>query len=254
MSALALPWKLGLGLLGGLGGGFGRPQNQTTTQKGDTESQNQGWQNNYSSSDINSLLQTLSNLTTRSNATSTTAPSLGGPQQALLDQLTHQYSNLATSNTNLTPYAGQQTQIINRNSDLQSKAVQNAMAARGLATSPVSGTAEAGIQANRVGQINQLMAGLPLLQQQLRTQNLNAAGGFLSSVPRGMTTNTSSEGTQIGDTSQMGKTTGVNTSDTNYGGQSATQNNQIGTQQVSSGGGLGGFFGGLGGVLASLFG
>lgn len=244
--------QLGVAGLGGLAGAFPTVGSSSGTSTSQNNTTQQGSSNTYNASDINSLLQTLSNLTSRNTGTTTSTPTLGGPQESLMDQLTRQYSNLAGSNQNLAPYAAQQTQMINRNSNLQSQAVQNAMAARGLSTSPVSGTAEANIQAQRVGQISNMLSGIPLLQQQLKTQNLGAAGGFLSSIPRAMTGTTDATSTQVGDTSQQGKTTGVQTSDTNSTNNTQSWAKTIQEQATKQGGGIGGFLGGLVPLLASI--
>ena len=153
------------------------------------------------------------------NGTSTTTPNLSPELQALIDQIMKQAGGLTTPS--LSGYQAQQTQGINHNADLQSQSVNNIMASRGLATSPVAGTAQAGVEQQRFGQINQMNEGLPLLQNQMNLQNLGAASSAASMVPKGSTTS-------------------GNQTTTNSGNQ-------------TQGGGVGGAVGGIASILASLF-
>lgn len=244
---------IGGGIAGTIGSLFPTPISNNSQAVSNAGQQTTASQNNYSASDINSLLQTLSDLTTRNSSTATSTPTLAGAgSQDFLNNLIRRYSGLANQSTNLTPYQAQQTQGINRNSQLQSQAVNNIMAARGLSTSPVAGTAEANIQANRVGQINNLAQSIPLLQHQLALENLNAAGGFMSQIPRGVSTQTAGESTQQGNTTQQGKTTSVNTSDTNSQTNSAEQGTTISKALQEQGGGIGSILASIGKLLPQI--
>jgi hypothetical protein len=127
-------------------------------------------------------------------ASGTTTPNLTPENEALLSQLGAQYSHLASTGVNLEPYQQQQEQGINTNSNIQAQAAQQALAARGLANSPVSGAVAANEAQQRTGQITNLQQSIPLLQNQLQQQNLNAAAGFTASIPHGTTTTTSTGG------------------------------------------------------------
>lgn len=221
------------GLLGGIAGGLAgaAPVNTTGSSSGST----------ISSSTIQSLLNTLSQLQSQQASTSATTPTLSPAAQQFQSNLINQYSNLQ-GQTNLQPYQAQQTQNINTAANMQSQAVNNIMAARGLSTSPVAGTSQANIQAQRFGNITNLQQSIPLLQQQLGLQTLGAGTSLFSQVPRGSTTSTSATGSQTGSTYQTGNT--------NTTGQQNTQNNY---QQQQGGGAMSGFAGGLAGLLAGLF-
>ena len=127
-------------------------------------------------------------------ASGTTTPNLSPENQSLLSQLGAQYSHLAQTGVNLQPYQQQQEENINRNSNINQQAAQEALAARGLANSPVSGTVAANQAQARTGQISQLQASLPLLQNQLQSQNLGQAANFTASIPHGSTSTTSTGG------------------------------------------------------------
>ena len=172
--------------------------------------------------------------TSNVSGTSGSTTGYGAAGTSVINQILPQLSSLLAGTNLSTSYLPQQTQQINQNSQLQQQALNNIMASRGLGTSPVAATAAAGVDANRVGQITNLQQQVPLLQQQLNSQNLNTAGGILSRLP------TSTTGT----TSQTG--TSNTTSNTNQNGQSNT------TTQQNSGGGLGGLFGGIASALASV--
>ena len=240
------------GLVSGLLPGGPTTTNQNQTTSGTTN------QNTDFTSLLNSLINTLQNTTQQNNTsgaqqgTSSTAANLGPQQQQLLNQLTQKYSALTAPS--LSGYAAQQTQGINKNSDIQSQAVNNIMASRGLATSPVSGTAQAGIEQGRVGQINQMQAGLPVLQNQLNTQNLGAASSFLQSTPGLLGTTATNQGSTVGQQSQAGQTTGQTIQgQTSTGTQATTGTNNSTTAGTSSTQQQGSAAGGIAGLLAGLF-
>lgn len=139
----------------------------------------------------------------------TETPILSPENQALLSQLGAQYSHLAQTGVNLQPYQEQQENNINNNANLVAQSSKEALAARGLADSPVSGVVASNENQNRVAQITGLQQSIPLLSNQLQLANLGAASQFTASIPRGFQSNT------------------------------------------KQGGGLGGFLGGLGSILAN---
>jgi Chaperone of endosialidase len=193
-----------LPILGGIGGTlaglFPTPSNsqQTNWGQGTQNSSSSGSSSSNSSSSLNSLLQLLQTISGTSTAaqsgTTSTTPNLSPGNQQLIDQLTRSYSTL--TNPSLTGYGAQQTSSINANSNAQEQAVNALMASRGLSTSPVAGTAQAGIEQNRVNQIDSMQQQLPILQNQMNLQNLGAASSFAASIPKGSTTTTGGQSTQ----------------------------------------------------------
>jgi hypothetical protein len=242
-------------LLGGLGGAVSGllPSGPTTTNTNQSSSGTSNQTGDFSQL-LNSLINTLQNSNQQTNTSGatngTSFANLGPQQQALLNQLTQRYQQLSAPS--LTGYAAQQTAGINKNADLQSQAVNNIMASRGLSTSPAAGTAAAGIEAGRVGQINQMQAGIPLLQSQLNTTNLGATSSFMSSLPTLL--GTSNIGNTAGQQSQAGQTTGQ----TIQGQTSSGTSNQTGaTNQTATGSSTtqqqGSVAGGIAGLLGGLF-
>lgn len=239
--------------LGGAAGGFGTPttQNGTTTQNSSTNGTSNFSQN------LQTLLKSLSTVTgsTTQNGTQsgTSTNAYADPaNQALSQKLAAAFSNLTTPD--LKGYQGQQTEQINHNSQLLGQGQQEALAARGLSTSPVAGSVAATNEGNRVGQISNLQASIPLLSNQLALSNLGAANSFLASAPK--TTTSSGTSSQVGSSSQVGDTT--QTGYQSGGGGTTTSGTSSGTSTNQSsqkaGGGAGGVFGGLGSILAALFG
>lgn len=253
-------WSLndGIGALGvaagaGVAGGFGTPSSSSGNGTSDTTT-NATSSTNQS---LSSLLATLSQLNGKTASTTTsTGTTTGGYATPgatnLSNQVGSQYANLAQSSTNLQPYESQQVEQINQNSNSQSQAQQAALAARGLSTSPVAGTVAAQTQAQRVGQISNLESSIPLLQQQLTTQNLSAANSYLANAPKtqAVTGTQDQTGTtsQTGSTTQTGSQTG--TGSTNSSGTQDTTTTQ--QQKASSGGGVGGILSGVLGALSFL--
>lgn len=245
--------------LGGLGSAFPTTTNVNAYGSGNTTTS--GGQETVSSQNISELLKTLQEISSQQtqqqsqNTLQTTTPNLSPAAQGLIDNLTKQYQTLSTPD--LRGYQASQIQGINRNADLQQQSVDNIMAARGLSTSPVAGTAAAGVENSRIGQINSFNQNLPMLMNQLKLGNLQAAGNFATSIPYGTTT----QGGQYGTTSTTGtqQTTGSQQQDTTqqgknymtYGSGVNTTSNQ--QQQQKSGGGIGSAIGGIASILASLF-
>jgi hypothetical protein len=242
---LGMVLKGGLGLAGGLVGD--PPTNVNTNQntQGSSETNTNSSGNSSFEQWLKNFLESQTQTQGATTSTSTTNPNLSPATQQLIDSLTRKYQQLTTPS--LSGYAAQQTQGINRNADLQSQAVQSIMASRGLATSPVSGTSQANVEAGRFGEINKMQAGLPLLQNQLNTQNLGAAANFMQMIPPGGTTNTQDTNqTQRSDQSSGGQ----NFQNTwGYQGTNSSQNT-TGTQTTQKPGGVGA---GLLGLLGGLF-
>lgn len=201
-----------------------------------------------SQSQIDSLLKSLSEL----SSTSTTNPNLSPEHQALINNLISKYSALTNKPVDMSGYQTQQTQNINRNSNLSKQAVDSVMAARGLTTSPVSGTSDANIEASRVSQINNMAQGIPLLQNQMENQNLQGAVALSNSIPHGSTTTgfQSQSGTQQGSQTgtQSGSQFGTQTGNSNTNSSGTTTNKT----NTSQGGGISGILQGVGAALPFL--
>lgn len=186
------------GAAGALAGAF--PYNTSGTTRTGQSSTQTGNASSNTSSQIQNFLNFINSLKSTQTGTSATTPTLSPEAQALMDQLSKQFGGLTAPS--LTGYAANQTANINAASNAQSQAVNNIMAARGLSTSPVAGTAAAGIEQNRVNQITGMQQQLPLLQQQMNLADLAASSQFFQAMPRGQTTTTG----QTTDTSQTGQT------------------------------------------------
>lgn len=247
-----------LPILGGAAGAIPTP----TSGNSSTQSNSSG--TSSFSQQLQTLLNTLSTISgkTSQQGTSTgttTGTTTGGYANAndadLSGKLSQAFSQL-TKAPDLSGYQAQQTEGINKNSEFQGQAQQEALAARGLSTSPVAGAVAANTEGQRVGQISNLQASIPVLSNQLALANLSAGNSYLANAPKTST----NVGTQTGSTAQTGtsdQTQNTNQSGVQTGvGSTATTNNstQNTQQQQKSGGGLGGLFGGLGSVLAGLFG
>jgi len=247
--------------LGGVAGAFGTPS--SSRQNGTTQTQQSGTTNTNFNDFLNSLINSLQNTSSAQNVSgqqagqTSTAANLNPATQQLLQKLTQSYSSLA--NPSLQGYQAQQTQGINNNADLNSQAVNNIMASRGLSTSPVAGTAAAGVEANRIGQINSLNQSIPLLQNQQNLTNLGASSNFLNSIPGLLGSTSTNTGTTGSTTNAVSQQSGQQTTGTTQGGTGYQDQNTAGTSinkstgSSSSGGGVGSAVGGFASVLASLF-
>lgn len=141
------------------------------------------------------------------------------------------YSNRLREGTSpfMDAYRAQGLRSINQGASARQRILQNLYASRGLQWSPAAATAEAGSEANRVGNIINFQTGLPLIEEELRSNRLGEASRFLASLPIGQRSSYSQRAT--------GRTTGT----------------QTGTQTMP-GNMLGGAFGGAAGSLALLYG
>lgn len=186
--------------------------------------------------------------TTAQQTAGTAVPLLGPEAQALMGQLTQKYMGLTAPS--LTGYGAGQTANINAQADAQRNALQSILASRGLATSPVAATAQAGIEQNRANQITAMQQQLPLLQHQMNLQNLAGAAGFFGAMPKGQATT----GTTTGTTGQAGTTSATQTGGVTTTANQLQQQQAMGksAQQSSQGGGLGGALKGAAQGLAAI--
>lgn len=122
-------------------------------------------------------------------------------------------------------------QGINEGAQSLRDTLSRTLAARGLSYSPAAATAEAGLESNRVAQGLEFTNQIPLVQDQITQQRLGDLAGFFSRLPVGGTTETS--GTSQGTSTTSGTSSGSMTTPGNM---------------------LGGAFGGLGSLLAFLYG
>lgn len=222
-----------------VGNSSGTSNSSSSTQSDATTTQQQ-------QSFIDSILKSISQLT----SSSSTTPNLSPEHQALINSLMAKYGQLTNKPVDMSGYATQQTQGFNRNSTLQKQAADNIMAARGVSGSPAAAVTDTNIDAQRMAQINNMQMGIPVLQNQMMQQNLAGATALAGVIPHG-TTNTGFQtqtGNQSGSQSANQSGYGTQTSLVNATGQT----NQ--TAKNSSGGGWGGLLGGIGSMLPLLLG
>lgn len=226
------------------------PQSSTTTTVGNQQTSGEQNANSNSTSygDLTTFLSNLLHGTTSQSGTTSTGFNLDPATQQLLTQLLGRAGGLTTP-FNEQAYQAGQTQNINRNADIQSQAVQNINAQRGI-QGPAAGTALSNVENQRFSNINQMQAQTPFVKQQFDLSNLGAALNIFGQAPKGTTVSTTGQTQQ--DTSQ--NTQGNNVTHGSQGqtsyanSQNATNTNQTATTRTG-----GGLAGGLGGVLASLF-
>ncbi len=232
LSNLTLPLLL-MGLLGAAGA---FPQNYEKSGTADTTTDTTG------KTTLDTLSNFLTNLTQQQAGTTGVMPTLSPETYYLMHQLMGRYQGMAAPS--LTGYEAQQTGNINQLANTQQQALNNILAARGLSTSPVAATAQAGVEQNRLNQIANVKQSLPLLQNQLNLQNLAGASAFFSAIPKGTLTTTNQQVT--------GQTTGQQTgSQTGTSQQTGTTKGTT-SEKGTSGGGLGGLLTGAGVGLATL--
>lgn len=229
--ALAVTTALGTGIAGGIPDPTSSSGNSTQTN------------NSTAYQNLQNYLQSFSKTQGNTSNTSTTNPNITAAHQALIDQLTQQYTSMIGKNLNTDQIRNPALSQINSSSNAQADAVKNIMAARGV-SGPAAATADVNVQNSRFKNINDFDTQLPLLMQNLKLGNLNAASQFQSTIPHGTTTTSSgtTDNTTSGDQSNNQSTQG------GQNGQTQTWQQQ----QQQQGGGLGGFLGGLFSILATL--
>lgn len=159
-----------------------------------------------------------------SNGTGTTSQSYLDPNaQALLSQLVGQYTSYAAQPLNMSGYQATQSNQINQNANANANYIQQKAASMGLSDSPVLASELASNKQAQTAQQNQLTQSIPLLRNQLESNNMGQAASFLNSIPKNITQ------TQNQNTTQQ---------------QTATQ---------KSGGGIGGLLSGAAGALGTIF-
>lgn len=215
--------------IGSIFGGLFGNRSQTTNQNYSNNTQQSGQQNFYG--------------TGQNNFSNVSMPTYDPAQLQMRNFLLNQFYNRSNPQaiTDLTNSAINQG-VENYNQGYRSAdlALQNNLAQRGLQYSPAGAAASSQLQNERIGNIVGLRNQAPMLRNQLQESALTDFSNFLSRLPVG----TASSGTQ----------NTIQTGDTNSSMNSSTS----GTGQVTQPGNmLGGLFngiGGLGGILASLYG
>ena len=190
--ATALIAPLVGGLLGGLGGWLGGgKQQQVNSSFNNTSTQNQN----------TSQSGTTANYST---------PNLSPIQQAMLNQIYAGTSNQLKNGTNLTGYTQQGLENINSGAQNAQASINANNAARGLNFSPAGSAATTSNTLSRVGQGNQFLSQVPLLQTQLQQQALQQAMQGFQIQPTAVTSGgaTNQTGVSSGTTNSSG--TGVN--------------------------------------------
>lgn len=124
----------------------------------------------------------------KSTQTSSQTTQLTPEQIALLSSLNGQYTNLNTD-PDLSGYEAGQVSDINHQSNLHMQALQENLAYRGI-TGAAEANAEANVDSQRFGDITKLHQSIPLLRNQIQTQNLNTGIGLFGAQPRNVSTST----------------------------------------------------------------
>lgn len=238
-------------ILGGLAGGAGYAGKSGTTNTQGTQNTT-GSQNTIGQSSGSNLstLQSLMQLLGKTSTNQTQTQQLGPEGTAVFSQLFPQLQQLQPFNAQA--YQGQANNNINAGAEAQSRNVDSALAARGLATSPAAAVAHAGVDASRIGAQTQVANSIPMVANQFNQGNIASIGSILAQLPRSSVTSGSQESSQEQTGNQSGSS--VNSGQSSQNTQSQQNTNTTQNQQTNSGGGLGGLLGGIGGLLGTLFG
>lgn len=210
-----------LPLISGIAGGLlNKPK--TTTQSG------------------NSTTNSTSDQNTNFNQSqdSSTNPVYDPLQLQMRNFLIGQYQNRLRPegiNNTVNSYIGQGVNNINQSAGTNQAALANILASRGLSYSGAAGTALAGGESKRIGDVIGLRNQESLLRDQLTSQRLTDFSGYLSSLPVGSHTSGTSSGTGYSQT--------LGSSHTDSQGQNYDPGNP-----------LGGAISGAGSTLAYLYG
>jgi hypothetical protein len=148
-------------------------------------------------------------------------------EDTLRYNLLSRYLENLSNDQNLQGYQAQGISNINRNAGIRTQAIRDSLASRGFSHSPIAAFAPAQSESARISDISSFQNSIPLLARQLYDSRLQAAGGFLQSLPKGA----------------------YNTQDSTY--HEGSSSIGTGTQQGSP---LGGGIGSLAEVLAGLYG
>lgn len=202
------------GILQLLGGLFGSSSSGTSSGTSQTSG--------MSSEQLQNLLNTMQQMQSSGTSSGTSSTTLSPQMQALMNQV-----STSVQPFNQGAYVAGQTQNIEAAGNQQQAQVNNEMASRGLATSPVAGTAQAGVQQNTLNQVNSMQQQAPLVAQQANLANLGAATSLIGAAPKTTTTTGTQTGTQTGSTAQTGSTTGTSTQQ----GNTSTNQNSTANQQ-----------------------
>jgi hypothetical protein len=128
----------------------------------------------------------------KTSSTNTSNPTLDPATADLKGNIINKTNTLLNEDPNLTGYQAQQTQQINKNSEIQrQKAIEN-LVSRGIdPNSPAGVAALNSVDSQRFGAITNLNEAIPLEATQMKQSILNSANQSFSTLPKG----TSSTGT-----------------------------------------------------------
>lgn len=152
-----------------------------------------------------------------------TSPNFSPLQQQLMQMFTNGAINQYNQGTDLSGYKNQGIRDINSTGNAARKNLDNSIASRGLSFSPAAANADTSLEQGRIGNIQNFLQTIPLLQRQIQQQNIQGLQSAFGIIPTG----TNSTGTS--------NVTGTSTS--------SGTGQQI---QSSPGGWLSGLFSGLG--------
>jgi hypothetical protein len=118
-------------------------------------------------------------LANKGSQTSAVSPTIDPAYQGLQGQVLKMIQQRLSTPVDLTGYTANSVANINKNAGLTKQGADNALVARGLATSPVAGAVDANINTQRMAGVSQLENSIPLLQDSLQRQNLSDANTIL---------------------------------------------------------------------------
>lgn len=124
---------------------------------------------------------------TQGARTTTSTPTFGPEYSTLAGLLRSRAEDRLRTGTDLGGYTANGISGINNAFGGVKQTIDNNLTSRGLGTSPVAGAVDANAELARAGNISQFLNNLPLLQRQLQTEDMNAAGDVLN-MGRGTST------------------------------------------------------------------
>ena len=141
----------------------------------------------------------------KETTTQTTGTNLTPEQAALLKSIQDQYANL-NKDPNLSGYEAGQVSDINHLAALHLQNVQENAAQRGI-TGDALGNAENAVDSQRFSDIVKLHQQIPLLQNQIQSQNINTGLGVFGATPKNtISTNTTPNNSAAGGLSNAAAT------------------------------------------------
>ena len=135
--------------------------------------------------------------TTNTSQNSSVTPNLSSQQSGTSNNILSGANNLLQA-PDLTGYASSQIQNNNQGSSALQNTIQSVLASRGLAGSPAALAAKTAAQNKNFASNTSTLNQIPMLRNQLLSQNLTAASNAFRAVPYGLSQSSSGSSTQNG--------------------------------------------------------